>query len=425
MDMKPTLLVRIIMLTICLVLVASGCSIIAPQTQNITLRIAFRKTDVDLQPLLDAYTRANPYIKIETVEGNSGSGAVNSAIQAKTLDIIRDDRGALQYAASGQLLPLEEMVHGTEWSKIRSDYFKGAWEGLQIEGRQWGVPASIDVFVTYVNMDALTALGLESPPLTWKLDDFLMLANSLNQPQGTTANSGQRMWGFCTDTQNYDPVLFVYLMGGTLIDDINKPTKPTLDSPETIAAVKWYADMITTYKVAPSDRVMRSLFSGGAHEAAVRGFCGIWLDMFSARGGPASNKWTFNWRLLPLPSDRARFRFGDEEGYYIVRTSEHPQEALALIRYLSDQWQASGPKLPARKSLATDTRYVREVGQDVAAAGIADIDTLIILPAQAGPVFQQLGEVFLAAINQIIESKGDPAAVLYKAQQQLLPLFTP
>jgi ABC-type glycerol-3-phosphate transport system substrate-binding protein len=151
----------------------------------------------------------------------------------------------------------------------------------------------------------------------------------------------------------------------------------------------------------------------------------MWLDMFSARGGPANAKWSFNWRMQPLPSDRARFRFGDEEGYFIVRTSGHPQEALALIRYLSDQWQASGTKLPARKSLATNSRYVREVGEDVAAAGIADIDTLIILPAQAGPIFQQLGEVFLAAVNQVIEGKADPEDVLYKAQKQLEPLFAP
>jgi ABC-type glycerol-3-phosphate transport system substrate-binding protein len=423
--MKQNILIRIIMLTLCLVVVTTGCSIFSPRAEPITLRIAFRKGQVDLQPLLDAYTRANPYIKIEVVEGNSGSAVVNNAIGAKKLDIIRDDRDALQYAVAGQLLSLEEMIQASEWSKIRSDYFKGAWEGLQIEGRQWGIPASIDVFVAYINKDSMTALGLETPSLKWTLDDFLMLANALNKPQGTDASAGQRMWGFCTDTQNYDPVLFVYLMGGTLIDDINKPTKPTLDAPATIAAVKWYADLITNYKIAPSNSVMHALFSRGATEAAARGFCGIWLDMFSARGGPSNAKWAFNWRLQPLPADRARFRFGDEEGYYIVRTSEHPQEALALIRYLSDQWQASGNKLPARTSLATNPRYVREVGEDVAAAGIADIDTLIILPAQAGPVFQQLGEVFLAAVNQVVDGKADPADALFKAQKKLEPLFTP
>lgn len=423
--MKSSIFIRIIMLTVCLALVASGCSIISPQSAPITLRIAFRKSQVDLQPLLDAYTRANPYIKIEVVEGNSGSSAVNNAISAKQLDIIRDDRGALQYAASGQLLPLEEMVQSSDWTKIRSDYFQGTWEGLQIEGRQWGVPASIDVFMAYINADVLATIGLQAPALAWNLDDFLMLANALNQPQGTTADSSQRVWGFCTDTQNYDPVLFVYLMGGTLVDDINKPTKPTLDSPATVAAVKWYADLITTYKVAPSNAAMRALFAGGPPQAAAQGFCGIWLDMFSARGGPADAKWPFNWRMQPLPSDRARISFGDEEGYYVVSTSEHPQEALALIRYLSDQWQAAGNKLPARKSLASDARYVREVGQDVAAAGIANMDALIILPAQAGPVFQQLGEVFLAAVNQVIETKADPADVLSKAQKQLEPLFAP
>jgi len=421
--MKTAILIRITLILLCLAVIASGCTILAPQREAITLRIAYRKSDVDLQPLLDQYTRENPFITIEVVEGNAGSSAVNNALAAKQLDIIRDNRGALQYIASGQLLPLEDMLLGDEWQRIRSDFVAGTWEGLQIEGRQWGVPASVDIFVVYMNMDIVKSLGLDAPPLSWTMDDFLMMANSLNQPEGTEANPGQHTWGFCTNTQDYDPVLFVYLLGGTLVDDPNKPTLPTLDDPATVEAVKWYADLINLYQVAPSNKVMNALFSGGASEAARRGFCGMWLEMFSDHGGDPNYKWNFNWRMQPMPAGKTNLRFGDEDGYFVAADSEHPDEALKLINYLTGRWEAAGRGIPPRKSVANNDGYVTEVGENVAAAGLNNIDALIILPIQAAPAFMQLGEQFLNAVAQVLAGE-DPEEALYQAQQKLLPIFT-
>jgi len=419
---KNTLAFRVLLVFLCLAVATSGCSIIAPQREKITLRIAYRKSDVDLQPLLDQYMRDNPFVAIEVVEGNAGSSAVNNALAEKNLDIIRDDRDALQYVASGQLLPLEDMLLGDEWRDIKADFVSGTWEGLQIEGRQWGVPAAIDVFVMYLNMDILNSLGLSTPPLNWTLDDFLVLANALNQPEGTEANPGQHTWGFCTNTYDWDPVLFVYLLGGTLVDDVNKPTKPTLDNPATVEAVKWYADLINLYKIATSSKVMSALFSHGASEDATRGFCGMWLGMYSAHGGDPNYRWTFNWRMQPLPAGKSSLRFGDEAGYFVTADSKHPDEALKLIHYLTGRWEAAGKNLPPRKSVAASPDYIEDVGENVASAGISNIDALIILPAQAGPTLMQLGDVFLKAVAQVLDG-DDPEEALYQAQQQLLPLF--
>lgn len=420
--MKHYLRLRVSLLFLSLVVVLSGCSLLAPKREQVVLRVAYRKQQGDLQPLLDRYMKANPFITIESIEGSAGSGEVNNALAAKELDILLDDRDALQYAVAGQLLPLEDMLVGQEWKGVRDDFFPGTWEGLQIEGRQWGIPSSIDTFVMYINMDALNALGLEEPSVNWTLDDFLMLANAMHKPEGTPENPGQRLWGFCTDSTNYDPVLFVYLMGGTLIDDINKPTRPTLDAPATIEGVKWYTDLFTVYDIVPTESVLRALFSGGINEAARRGFCSTWMGLYSEKGGPSTFKWDFEWKMLPLPAGRQNLRFGDERGFFISRDTAHPEEALKLVLYLTEQWQSAGNNLPARKSVAASQAYAEEVGADVVAAGISEIDSLIILPAQAGPIFNELGEVFLTAVQRVLRGE-DPEEVLYQGQQQLLPLF--
>ena len=51
---------------------------------------------------------------------------------------------------------------------------------------------------------------------------------------------------------------------------------------------------------------------------------------------------------------------GDVDGYYIPANSQHQQEALKLIRYLSDQWQESGVRFPMRKSLAAMFRETED-----------------------------------------------------------------
>ncbi|MBC7235850.1 MAG: extracellular solute-binding protein [Chloroflexi bacterium] len=396
-----------------------------PTPEPITLRFAYRQNTVELQSLFDRFHERYPWITIEPVETDRfGNAGMDTLLRASTVDIFRDSRDALQYAAEGMLKSLDDIQLG-DWASIRDDYYKGAWEGLAIGGQQWGIPAGLDMLVTYINMDQARALAARVPDAQWTLLDFMELTTALNYPEGLP-NADAKLFGFCTTPQGVDAIVFTYLHGGRIVDDINAPSEPTLDDPRTVEAVQWYADLYTRHGLAPDPEVIRTTFRrGGVFEAAMRGACGVWFGWYSDRGGLDDRfEWSFKWRMLPLPRDQAPFNLGDVEGYYITKDCAHPKEALKLLRFLSDHLEAAGKKLPPRKSLVESDAYEDLVGEEVATIARSFGESRVqMIPATSMPALETVGGAFFQAVQQIITEDLDAADVLAEAQQQVRSAF--
>jgi ABC-type glycerol-3-phosphate transport system substrate-binding protein len=408
-------------------LVASGCApriAYAPTPQPITLRYAFREQTLEMDLAVQAFQERYPWITIEIVEAQRFGNQLGSMIEAASIDIIRDGRDALEYAQRGLLRPLDEVQLG-DWSDVRDDYYPGAWEGLRVQGQQWGIPAGVDMLVMYVNMDQAAPLKAPVPESDWGLIEFLQLTNALNFPEGLPQAPDVRLFGFCTDPQNIDSVAFVYLMGGRIVDDINAPSVALLDSPRTVEAVQWYADLFNTFGVAPQPDVVRAAFPrGGVYEAAIRGACGVWLGWYSGRGGGLDErfKWAMRWKMLPLPHDGPAFSLGDEQGYFVTRRCPHPKEALLFLRFLSDRIDASGLNLPPRRSLAESEAYAAAVGEEIAAIAATFSSGVMMLPADSAGL-ETLGGAFIGAVNQIVKENLAAYSVLGEAQDQVKNVF--
>jgi len=408
-----------------LLLLTSSCALkLTPTPEPVVLRFAYRQNTVAMKPLLEAFQAKYPWITVEVVEAQRWGNQLQSMVENAQVDIFREDSSAVRFATQGLIQPLEDLMLD-QWGSIRDDYYKGAWESLSFNGQQWGVPAGLDVYVTYVNADRLKALNLAAPPPTWNLMDFVELAVKMNYPEGLPAQEGASLIGFCTTVESADPLVFVYLHGGRIVDDIANPSQATLDDPLTVEAVQWYADLFNRHGVAPDPATVRERFSrGGVYEAAMRGFCGIWLGWYSDRGGlNTPYKWNFAWKMLPLPRDRGNFSYGAVEGYFITKNCKHPMEAAKLIRFLSDYAEAAGQRLPPRRSLANSEGYKKAVGEDVAAIGRESVDHLILLPYSQTELLAQLGPIIFTALHQVIEQDLDAAGVLAEAQAQCKAIF--
>ena len=394
--------------------------------EPVTLRFAFREGMVDYTPLLTAFQEKNPLITVEVVEVDRfDGGSMESVVKDRDVDVFRDDRRALEDAKAGLLTPMVDLQRD-EWSSIRDDYYKGTWEALSLQGQQWGVPAGLDMLVAFVNKDQLAALKLAEPPGDWALLDLLDLASKMNYPEGLPYNESAKLFGCCTGPDGIDPVVFVYLHGGKIVDSLTNPTRATLDDPLTVEAVKWYADLFTKYNVAPDPETVRTQFTrGGIYEAQVRGLCGVWLNQYSTRGGrDISYHWEFEFRMRPLPKDKATFEVADLDGYFITKRCEHPAEALRFVRFLAERWEAAGQKLPPRRSLVQSDAYLKAVGGDAAALAKSFSDRVTMLPyGNENPALQKVGEVFLLTVQQIIKEKLDPAKALGGAQDQAAALL--
>jgi len=284
----------------------------------------------------------------------------------------------------------------------------------------------MDLTVTYLNKDHLAALNVAEPPADWTLDDFLALTQKVNYPDGSAALTVPHLFGFCSTPQSTDPVLFVYLHGGRIVDDLTNPTQAIFDEPATVEAVQWYADLFKLYGVAPDPEVIRQSFSrGGTWEAALRGACGVWFQMYSNRGGFVGRmEWEYDWTMRPLPKDQVAYEMGDVTGYFVTKKCKYPSQAAIFLRYLSDRWDASGRQLPPRRSLAQSEEYLRSLDKKVAAV-IQDFSgQVIIAPSgEQNAKLQQVGALFINAVQRVIVEDMDPLDVLTEAQDEARPIF--
>lgn len=390
------------------------------------IRFASRRSAAAFRTLINEFQAKYPNIQIKFVElQRQPPQQVDFLFQEGQIDVLLDDRRALGYIQKGLLKPLDDLMID-EWIAIRDDYFKGTWESLSLEGRQWGIPAGLDLNVIYVNMDHLKALKLPVPDASkWTLNDFLQLAIKMNYPEGLPYAEQVKLLGYCTTPENpIDLIAFIYLHGGKIVDNIESPTQATLNNPLTIEAVQWYADLFTRHRVSMPPDTMRASFRGGVYEASVRGRCGVWMGWYSARGGlDTQYKWNIEWKMLPMPRDRVEFGIGDIDAYYLSKSCTHPREALRFVRFLADRFESSGQKLPPRRSLVSSSAYARAVGESVANVAKTFSDKVLIVPTTVAPGLEKVGASLIAALNRVIlEGQSVPAA-LADAQKECQAVF--
>lgn len=393
---------------------------IGSRPEPVSLRFAYRAGGIQIESLLDEFHDQYPHITVEPIAVTSASDLRQRVAQGQ-VDLLRDNREALALVRQDLLRPLDDM-HLAEWDTIRADYYRGLWESLAIGGQQWGIPAGLDIMALYVNMDAVRALGLRLPASgeTWDAFAFLELANALNDPDGLSDPLDTRMFGFCTDPEQWDLFFIIYAWGGRIVDDLNDPQRPMLDQNETIEAARWYTELFTRYGVAPMPAVIRRTYAGGVGQAFISGHCGLWMGQYSNRGGLGSSyTWAADWEMLPLPRLNGDWTLADVEGYYVTATSEYPQEALTLARFLSGHPLASGALAPPRRALAADSAFERAVGSQVADRAREISDQIIMVPADLSPELMVVGEAVFIAINRSIQEDLDVELLLLDAQQQL------
>ena len=396
----------------------------APTPDPVTLRFAYRQHTAKLQSLFDAYHEKRPWVTIEPIEVRRWGNEIDLRLKTGAVDIFRDTREALRYVADGLLMPLDDIQLG-DWSAIRDDYYKGAWEGLSILGQQWGIPAGLDMLVIYVNMDQARALKVDIPDANWSLFDLVELATKLSYPEGLPHSEGGRLFGFCTTPDGFDPIVFIYLHGGKIVDNINAPTMPTLDNLRTIEAVQWYSDLFNQFGVAPDPEIIRTTFRrGGIYEAAIRGACGAWMGWYGGRGGAdIGQRWRADWAMLPLPRGRAVTGLGDVEGYFITKDCAQPKEALKLLRFLSDHYEGAGHRLPPRRSMVDAKEYEDAVGEEIAAIARTFSDKILMIPAQNSQALERVGAELIAAIKEIVAEDLNAGDVLPETQQKVRTVF--
>lgn len=385
-----------------------SCARLAPTPEPVTITFAHPDFDTDYyERLIPKFQETHPHI---TVEPHPKDWDRLGGLSPDEEDAFVTSQFALNWLREEEaVLNLTPFIEQAE-AFAPSDFYPGTMELYTREGRTWGVPAGVDIMVTYYNKDLLDRYEVPHPKAGWTWDDLLSISAAVRDPAANVFGYGAR------DTP-FDPLTFIYQHGGRIFDDLQNPTRTTFDDPLTIEALEWYVKLMYEYDVAPTPKQAREAFgTSGLRRGIYAGKVGLWSGMLSERSGrswPA--EWEMRWGTVPLPRDKQSATLTMIEGYFISSQTQHPDACWQWIAFLSKQ--IPNRRTPVRRSLIGSSAYERKVGEDIAAVARASLEDALLLSPKLAEFEEALG-VFEQALDAILDERATPREAMTQAQRR-------
>ncbi len=201
-----------------------------------------------------------------------------------------------QYAAAGALEPVAPFLAASQ--SIRpEDYADVAMEAFRFGGgTQSCMPQNVSSLVIYLNADLFAQAGIPLPSEGWSWEQFVAAAQALTQDRDGDGSIDQ--YGVVVDPSIVRMAPFIWGAGGEIVDDTDRPTRLTLDSPGALAGLRAFVSLGEAgYGVVPG--AAESLAEDGV-DRFMRGGAAMLFD--SRRVVPSLRTIDgFAWDVAPLP----------------------------------------------------------------------------------------------------------------------------
>ncbi len=357
--------------------------------EEVEIAFAYGPEFLPYRELARSFTAARPDIRI--VVRDSRSSFVETATQTDCFLW-----GDLPEESLPHVLNLQPLLEADPAFSL-DGFCPRALDAYRWEGDLYALPATIQVQVLFYNRNLFDAAGVDYPQAGWMWDDFYDKALRLTQGEGET-----KQYGFIALPSQAIP--FVYAHGGSLVDDLQHPTCPTLNAPKVVEAARRFFDLAEKGAVlllpegeeegAVAFRQRALLISGGR----VAMWMGMSLEQERFRG--------VQWGMAPLPlgevQGAAEFYLS---GYFISANTKHPQTCWEWLAHLTEQ-RPAGISLPTRRSLMASPAFEEAVGGEVAAAYRATVeyfDSRTPELSERTPWFDQIWLCFRQALLDIAQ----------------------
>ncbi len=323
-------------------------------------------------------------------------------------DLITIDNPTTAYFASqGALDDLTDLVAKSSVVKA-GNFYKGSWNLTQWKGRTWAVPGEANTIALYYNADMFKAKGLDpdKPPKTWA--ELKMMTEKL-----TDKSKNVYGMGFCavqSEEGTFQWLPFLEQSGGSVSN---------LTSPDSVAALQLWADMVAKEQVSKDALVKRqfemtSAWIGGGSAMVISG---PWeLQRFKDV--------KFDWRVAPLPVREGKNIQASALGGYvwgIPKGSKNRAEAFKVIEFMGLQPQMEMAWVGGR--LAPGPNVVITNPQYPAAYATFKKQMEFVRPRGPHPEWPAISAAIQTAIQEALTGKSKPAEALDKAAKIIAPML--
>jgi multiple sugar transport system substrate-binding protein len=380
---------------------------------------------LNLEPYRDLaakFHEENPDIVVDVKMADFLSGPPSLKDMAANSDCFQWFPGFEDPEEREAILSLKPFVDA-DTSIDLDDYYPQVLEQYMWQGQLMGLPADITPFVFQYNKDLFDAAGQDYPEAGWTWDDFLDIVVAMTQGEGET-----KQYGYTGEVYELNDLLMITeRLGAKFLDQNADPTAFSFDDPDTVEALRWYANLTTEHDVKPVfvtdiTKILGASTSYLEREGMIGGGkVAIWPD---APGATAAlgDRSELNIGTVSLPA-RAD---GDTSGSYLTASgdfisadTDKRQECWAWITFLSGD-PAAAQGLPARKSVANSDAYREHAGAEraeayLASLGDADRPTTFQLFSEEewlGAAIYWYGQAY----GQVVAGEASPEDALDQAQ---------
>jgi multiple sugar transport system substrate-binding protein len=340
---------------------------LAQQPVRLTLMVGMTPQELaSFRPALEALDAAHPefVVDLEPVPQQAFSERANARLASDTLpDVVRmDGLVAQRLIRSGAFLELSSLP-GFDGVDL-DDYFPGVLEPYRTGDDLWALADTASPTMLFYDRAKFDAAGVAYPTDDWTYDDMRQAAVRLTRDaEGRSPlDAGFDptrvvQWGWNNSLTMYWQRDLVQALGADWCADALCTTFAATD-PDVVAAVQWWADLVQVDHAglyAPfsgaQTGIPGSAFLAGVAAMGYHGFFAI--GQLNAIGG-------IDYDVAPplLGVDGRRRASLSINGYAIAAGTEHPREALALLKaltapdFLAETWGRQGHAVPARRGAA-------------------------------------------------------------------------
>lgn len=243
-----------------------------------------------------------------------------------------------KFAREGRTLDLTEALKGPEW---QGRFAAASLEPFQFEGKQFGIPVNVDSKYMIYNKAIFEKHGLAVPTTFAEfiaLNDALLAAGEV-----PIAYGNQAPWA----ATHYIGDLFAKMVP----DEVRQADYQLLAPADQLYTHPGYVEALALYKSFGDKGYFNSGANAISHQQARGAFIAgrsamVYLELvefYMLADTPVAEQ---GWGFFPLPpmegaAGRNDLLTGAPDGFLISAKTEHPEEALAFLNFLTSPEQAA------------------------------------------------------------------------------------
>jgi multiple sugar transport system substrate-binding protein len=311
--------------------------------------------------IITAFREVEPSIDVQLVEASDRSDLIarlsTSIAGGNPPDVfLLNYRFYGQFAAKGALEPIAERFEASEAFEPE-DFYEEALEAFRWEGEQMCIPQNISSLVVYYNRSMFRDQGVSEPEPGWQWRDMVEKAKALTRDED---GDGQvDVYGLGVEASVIRLAPFVWSNGGEIVDDLESPTRFTLDEVNATDAMAEFFALRRVHGVIPSEE---ELESEDDESRFLNGRSAMVLS--SRRSTPVFRTITdFDWDIAPLPILRQPAGILHSDAYCMTAGSENKDAAWRLMEFaLGPEGQriaaGTGRTVPSLKAVANSDAFL-------------------------------------------------------------------